>query len=103
MLLSRKQLKVFIIVATIISAPFYLLAILSPVCGEGGMLFLLHALAGLPWIIIYHFVHIPGFSGPQTGSGSYCFGLVNTFLVYLPIYLNLYLLIKIAVKKNSAQ
>lgn len=101
MLLNRKQLKVFIIVATIISAPFYLLAILSPVCGEGGMLFLLHALAGLPWSLIYHFVRIPGFLD-STGSGPICVGLESTFLLYLPIYLNLYLLIKIAVKKDSA-
>lgn len=101
--LDRKQLKVFIIIAAVISVPFYLLAMFDAICGEDGLVFLPHAMFGLPWGILLLFFPIPGFSTPPVGDGPFCVDFTETFLMYLPIYINLYILIKIIGRKNASQ
>jgi hypothetical protein len=58
---------------------------------------MLHFILGLPWIFLYKILpfNIPGFTSAPINEINSCVGVFETFLFYIPIYINLFILIKI--------
>jgi hypothetical protein len=82
----------------VLSAPFYYLVSLGQVKNEGAFIFFVPYVAGLPWVLLYSVLpfQIPGFTsaGVADANGDLYVGVLHCILIFLPVYLNLFLICK---------
>ena len=100
LLLTRKQLRTFLIICAIVTVPFALLTIIGQVENESGLIMLLPMLAGLPWVLLYLLFDIPGFTSAGLPGVSNSLSISGLMLFMLPVYINIYLVVRLLMKKR---
>ncbi|MCP5005276.1 MAG: hypothetical protein GY941_15275 [Planctomycetes bacterium] len=98
LLLTKKQLRLFLIVCTIITAPLGLLTVVGAIENESGLIMILPLLAGLPWVLIYFCFDIPGLTSPGLPETSGTLSIFELILFMLPVYINIYLVVRLLFK-----
>ncbi len=100
LLLTKKQLRTFLIICVIGTAPFGLLTVFGQMENESGLIMILPMLAGLPWVLLYLFLDIPGFTSPGLPGASNSLSIFELILFMLPVYINVYLVVRL-LKKDT--
>ncbi len=95
--LNRRQLYWFIGIAAFITIPLGFLTVIGEMDGETGMILFMPVVLGLPWNLIYLIllilpIKIEGINSGGTGEPLALWQLLLFFMV--PLYINIYLLIK---------
>ena len=93
-IIQRKQLRIFLILALLVTLPFALLVALGQIKNESGLIMIFPMLAGLPWVLLYLILpfDIPGFTSPAApSSGETILTFGELFLYMAPVYINIYL------------
>jgi len=90
---QRKKLRIFLILAILVTLPFALLVALGQIKNESGLIMIFPMLAGLPWILIYLILpfDIPGLTSAATSSGETILSFGELLLFMIPVYINIYL------------
>ena len=97
--LPKKGWKLWAIICVVITLPFLLGSITGGLKNESAIGLIPFILSGFPWIFIYLYLpfDIPGFTsvGIPNAQGDLVVSPLHVFLIALPTYINLYLLLLI--------
>lgn len=94
-LLTKKQFSIYLGVCVLVTAPFFAFAMMGELDNEGVIGLMLPFMGGLPWVLIYLYLpfDIPGATSPGVPdeTGDLSTSVLIVFLVFLPVYLNIFL------------
>lgn len=104
LLLTKRQFFVFATVAIAFTSPFLALT----ACGlknEEALVLMLPFLAGMPWVLLYFWLpfDIPGLTsaGIPDESGHLTVTFFQLALVMLPVFLNIYIVVRLTRRRRS--
>lgn len=101
---SSAQRTLFIWLCAAISLPFIVLAWMGATAGEGGLILVFPVALGMPWSWVFAALlpTIPGYNAPPV-PGMALDPVVEAFLMLLPVYLNVYLFVRIGLPRTPSQ
>ena len=101
-LLTRYQFRILLKLCIISTAPFAFLAITGTIENEAGLIMFTPFLAGFPWVLIYLLFDIPGFTSPASPGTSTVLTIPVLLLFMIPVYINIYFLVKLLMKDSKS-
>lgn len=99
---TKNQLRVFLIICMIFTAPFAFLMMMGAIENESGLIMMIPFLAGFPWVFVYLLFDIPGFTTPKLPGASGRLTILEFILFMLPVYINIYLIIRLLIKNSKS-
>jgi hypothetical protein len=106
LLLTKSQFFVFATVAAVITSP-YLGFTICGIHDESTLILILPWLCGMPWVLLYFWLpfDIPGFTsaGIPDESGHLTVTFFQLALLMLPVYLNIYIALRLMIRGRSRE
>lgn len=106
LLLTKRQFLVFATVAAVVTSPF----LGWTICGihdASALILILPWLAGMPWVLLYSWLpfDIPGFTSASIPdqSGRSTVTVFQLALFMLPVYLNIYIAVRLIFRGRSRE
>lgn len=106
LLLTKSQFLVFATVAAVVTSPF----LGWTICGihdASALILILPWLAGMPWVLLYSWLpfDIPGFTSAPIPdqSGHSTVTVFQLALFMLPVYLNIYIAVRLIFRERSRE
>jgi hypothetical protein len=97
-LLTKRQFFVFASIATVLTIPLLGLT-LCGIKNESALILIFPWLAGMPWVLLYFWLpfDIPGFTsaGVPDESGNLTVTVFQLVLLLLPVFLNIYIAVRL--------